>query len=174
MHCNLYQVSHKPISKDGYYDEWRYYGDGECSGFCANISDGITELSDDLDIEAALELLEIALKGSAIRSGHKFTITDKRKYFEKKYERFKWMIEIASDMSLDQYAGLENICGYFYEASSLQKENITQFEYLLSQSIELKYDIYVDDDTYQTLDEYMRYLKDGDSFYVGACFDYHI
>ncbi|MBR0420294.1 MAG: hypothetical protein IJI66_14125 [Erysipelotrichaceae bacterium] len=165
MHSRIFQVSDKPVPKDDYYTEDRYY-----AGFCNEIADYVSDVEED-NRSSDIDWLADFLKDAAVRDGDKFTIINKAKYFETKFKRYKDLLEVCSKVSLDEFSGKKNIntesLGYHDEMPFGPLTN------LLEESYNDKFGFYIDDGYCITLDDYMRYIKDGDVFYIGAVIDYH-
>ena len=152
MHSKIFQISEKPIKKENYALESDYD-----DNFIGHIADYVIEQEDDErkdDIKQLANLLEDSAK---IR-GNKITILSKEKYFEKKYE---WFIKAAKKVAIMTFNDFITDVG----GKDL---------YALNSYHSYKYGFYVDEKGYPiTLDDFFRNVKDGDTYYIGATFDYH-
>lgn len=158
MHSKIFQISRKPISKDNYITEDRYY-----DGFVGEIADYVDIDSSYHDI--CIDYLGEYLGDAAKINGNKIKIIDKRKYFDKKYEEFiQYAKKIVENTSPEEFAG---------DYSGDLGFNIIN----LTWSYEDKYGFYVDDNDedagLEPIDTFLRRAKNGDVFYFGEVIDYH-
>lgn len=158
MHSKIFQISRKPIDREDYLSESRYY-----NGFVGEIADYVNGALSDNDIKANKKwLLDETLAGAIVKHDeNSFTISDKTKYFEKKYKDFIDAVTEAQAMTLEDFASAKcDILAYRIKAD-----------------YEDRFSIYVDDSNEYygliTLDYFMRAIRPGDRFYLGAVIDYH-
>lgn len=156
MHSRIIQVSSKPIDRDDWITEDRYY-----DGFVGQIADYVDS---ETDREGDIEWLSAILNDAVKFDKDSFTIIDRDKYFAKKYEAF-----------LDSINKLQNIS--FDEFSCKIPTNLSLLMYDIQKAYSNEYGFYIDDNYEyagtQTLDDFMRHVSNGDVFYIGAIFDYH-
>lgn len=152
MHSRIFQISEEPIEEENYALESDYYGN-----FIGHIADYVNEQEDD-ERKDDIEWLAKSLEGAAKIRGNKMTILSKEKFFEKKYEGFIKTAKKVAMMTFDDFI------------TSVGEEDL----YVLNSYHSNKYGFYVDEDGYPlTLDDFFRNVKDGDTYYIGATFDYH-
>ena len=156
MHSRIFQISRKPVSREDYFDEDRYYDD-----FVGHVADYVVKSSDRND---DIEWLRGYLEGVADFSGDKFRIINRKKYFEDGFQEFCEAADSIREMSLEDYIGSGG-------------SNPELRLYMLNKSYEDKYSFYLDDDEYfdraVTLDRFMRHVNEDETYYIGQTFDYH-
>lgn len=167
MHSRIFQVSREPIVKDDYITEDRYF-----EGFCDTIADYV---DGDTDRNEDIAWLKNVLKDVATFDDDKecFTIVNKLEYFKNSYNQYMQLMKYLSDMTLEQFAGLvplETTEGQPYS-------NLSTAVFALDNTYNDKYSFYMDDNGEyygnQTLDNFMRNTKEGDTWYLGSTIDYH-
>ncbi len=156
MHSRIFQVSRRPIDKQDYIDESRYY-----EGFVGSIADYVDSMSDEA-IAEAIESLKWVLGDAVEFKDRSFTVVDKYKFFAPIFANWlKQCRELHDVMDLESFSD---------DSMSLKM-------FGFSQSYNDKYDYYMDDNGEwagnQTLMDFMRYAKEGDTFYLGNVIDYH-
>lgn len=162
MHSRIIQISHEPIAEEDYLDEYRYV-----DGFVGHIADYVSESDRASDIDWLENCLNGAIEVSKDKSF--FWVTDKAKYFERKFEGFQEYARKLSGFTLEDFAG----DGEAREWG----ESLDSVMWKLRSIYDDEYAFYVDDgDEYagiETLDSFMRRAVNGDKYYLGATFDYH-
>lgn len=160
MHSRIFQISEKPIYREDYIDEEKYY-----ENFVGEIADYVDDMT---DRESDIDWLKMHLEntGSAKFDGDKFTIVNKAEYFKPKLKEFlSAMKQIVADLNDDQAVFYDG--GYKFDLSV----------YNMQSAYEDKFAFYVDDNGeyagLETLDSFMRRVNNGDTFYIGATIDYH-
>lgn len=157
MHSRVFQISLTPLSKDEWCSEEDLFDD-----LVPRIADYVVAESDE-ERGDSLNWLEnwLNLKGCAKRiDENSFKILNKEAYFQEMYSNF---LEKNKEMSQVDLAK-------FSDSSFLD------LYYRLKETIDDEFGFYIcfsDQNNLITMDEFMRYSKDGDRFYVGATFDYH-
>ncbi len=156
MHSRIFQISSNPINEDDYISEADYYD----TGFIGEIADYV---SDETDRDDDIEWLKKSLDGVADFNGDCFTIKDQRKYFEKRFSNFT---KAAKDILLSTF---EDFC--------TDANDFSLKMYRLETAYRDRFGFYVDDNGEyagtETFDDFMRRVKNGDKFYIGATLDYH-
>jgi len=175
----LFQVDYAPIEEEDYLTEDALYpSDYISSNFVGSIADSV-EAMDEEDEKTCLDNLKDALE---IRGGievdtenRTITITDKDRFYKVKYDALMEYIKDASELSLDQYSLSKRVL-----FTDNDKE-IRDFTFVdIRNEIERltfgdKWGIYLcsDDDGYDTVDDFIRYLDNGTTLYIGQVFRYH-
>lgn len=153
MHSRLFQISDQPVYEDDFTSEYDYY-----DGFVGGIADSIRKEAG-YDRRQGIKELRNLLQGAAevdVKNG-RIKIIDKMKYFEPMFRQFKKHLASVNGMSLEDFAGAN-----IYHANKMFDAFVRRYEF------------YVDwGGMYETLDELMREVQNGDKLYVGAVFDYH-
>ena len=158
MHSRIIQLSKEPLDEYEWIKESDYYG----SWFVGSIADYASDI-DEGDRERQMK----SWLGDFGSRGFKYdekdmtlTVVDKGKYFMAKYSAF---IDAAKKV---QAATLEQFSGY----------DLDHMFYQMREAYEDKFGIYIDGGNETgliTMDEFMRYAKNGDVFYCGGILDYH-
>lgn len=165
MHSRIYQISRKPISKEDYITEDRYY-----DSFVGRIADYVSE---DTSRENDLIWLTESLSGAAAIEGDKLTIVNKKAFFEPRFRRWKSQLSKMSELTLEQFAGMEEI-----KDSDGSGETLGFIHYMCEEAFNDTSEFYMDDNDeyfgWLTLTNFMREAKDGDVWYLGETFDYHM
>ena len=153
MHSRIFQIEKKPLTKEEYIEsvcipDW----------FTNSIAD---YTSNDCDREDDIAwLMDASLGSIASLDGDKLTFSSNvRRYFKEKYEAFIKEAEKLSKTSFDDF-----ISG-----------NSTNMFFRMNEAYSDRYGFYVysDDGFLDTLDNFMREVKDGDVYYIGGVVDYH-
>ena len=156
MHSRIYQISTKPIHKDDYISEDKYYD----HWFLNSVADYVNDDTDRAeDIQWFKDCYEkYGISFGVDDSGEYFIIEDKLKYFEANFKRFKEVFNELSSMTLEEFA--DGKC--------------SMSMYQLKEAYEERFGFYVDGDEIgmSTLDEFVRYANET-KWYIGATIDYH-
>lgn len=161
MHSNIIQVSPNPIAKEDYITELDFTSD-----FVPRIGDYVCKVAPEelpqiaKNIFAGDDIFDFCKEKGTV------TIKDKKRYFEKKYNMFKTLLkEIVAEVTLKSFSGYPD------------EDNGLHYKwYLCNQSYDATYEFYIcetREDCPVTLDEWMRSVEDGDTFYIGGALDYH-
>lgn len=162
MHGRIFQISTKPIHKDDYIEEDRYY-DHWFVGSIANYVNGDTDGAEDLEwLRDCYEARGISFGADINDDGSNsvyLIVEDKSKYFAQKFESFQKTINELSTITLDDFVSSK--CG-------MQMYN-------LKEAYDDKFGFYVDGDetSLETFDAFIRYAEVGTKYYIGATIDYH-
>ena len=168
MHSRIFQISSKPIDRDDYITDDRYY-----NSFVGYIADYVSTVSDS-DIKDELKWLKSALGNSAKFSDdlRSFVIIDKQEYFKYSYDRFIELLDKLRNTTFKEFCDESVFYSDGYGNTSLD----LLFEHLKC-AYDDKFSFYFDDnDEYSglmTINGFMRKCSDGDMFYTGAVIDYH-
>lgn len=158
MHSRIFQVSRKPIDPKDYCSEnYELPYDSEY-GLLVDPIDYVVCTPDEERMESIERLKEIHKDVFRI-DGDKVTVINKMAYFEKRYHDFMKEIEKLKDATLEQFS-TRDLNNTF---QNLKRDYEEEYGFWVL-SIETGMD---------TLDEFMRRIKDGYVFYIGAVMDYH-
>ena len=158
MHSRIIQLSKEPLDEYEWIKESDYYE----SWFVGSIADYVSDI-DEGDRERQMKSWLGDFGSRGLKYDEKdmtLTVVDKGKYFEAKYSAF---IDAAKKV---QAATLEQFSGY----------DLDRMFYQMREAYEDKFGIYIDGGNETgliTMDEFMRYAKNGDVFYCGGIVDYH-
>ena len=151
MHSRIYQISKTPVDMDDYIDEEKYY-DHWFTNSVADYVDGDTDRENDIKwFVKFLKSKDMILESN----DESFTLGEnvREKYFKEKYDALK---ECMENMSFKKFCS---------DSLALYK---------IQMHIEDKYDFYIHHDgAYQTIDNFMRNVEDGQTWYFGGILDYH-
>ena len=158
MHSCIFQVSRKPIDPKDYCSEnYELPYDSEY-GLLVDPIDYVVCTPDEERRESIERLKEIHKDVFRI-DGDKVTVINKMAYFEKRYQDFMKEIEKLKDATLEQFSTRD----LNYTFRNLKRDYEEEYGFWVL-SMETGMD---------TLDEFMRCIKDGYVFYIGAVMDYH-
>ena len=163
MHSRIFQVSGSPIAEEDYIKESDYYDDT----FVGEVADYVseeTDREDDLDWLKGCcdEGITIDIENGTL------VINDKRKYFEKKFDKFKELLnKLNEETTLEAFARLDK--SYWGLSSALYDldciANGDKFGFYIND---------MDDGGYTTrFDEFVRFAEEGKTYYFGGTLDYH-
>ena len=154
MHSRIYQISSKPrvewIKASRYDEHW----------FTREVADYV---SNHTNRDDDIEWIKKSLNGIAEIEGNKLVITDKRKFFERKYKKFTEAVKRLSKATLDEFIARDF-------------DNFEWFVTIMEDSLNEKFAFYVDDgdeDGISTFDEWMSAAEEGKTYYLGSTLDYH-
>lgn len=152
MHSRIFQVSDAPFEREDYITECDYYD----HWFTREIADYV---NDDCNREDDIAWLKESVKGFEFGkddSGEYFIVTDKVKYFEEAFYRFKDAIDKIKDCTIDEF--VNGIYGMWD----------------LKDSYDDKYGFYIDNDgDMESLDGFIRGCFADKKYYIGGTVDYH-
>jgi len=152
MHSMLIQVKQdEPFEEDELNNESDYY-----DSFVGGIADYVDK-KENSERKEYIERLKYRLEGAAkvnVKKGI-ITIIDKAKYFEGAFKNFKKLLVDLNEMTVEDFA------------SNMD----TMHD--LDRTVNNRFETYIDDGYYDTLDNFMRCANNGDKFYIGSVFDYH-
>ena len=160
-HGAIFVIARHKNDVPEYWGEERYYDDGMYGYFVGTVADSVMQV-DDKDLELYYEEfnrmpgLEYDPKDKSVK------VIDKRQYFEQKFVTLKKAEKkLAEDATIEQFFGFDLI-GDVYDIKKSYDEGL---------------DYYVDDyDTefgLETIDMFLRNMRNGDKFYLGPVTDYH-
>ena len=152
MHSRIFQVSDASFEKEDYITGCDYYD----HWFTREIADYV---NDDCNREDDIAWLKESVKGFEFGkddSGEYFIVTDKVKYFEEAFYRFKDAIDKIKDCTIDEF--VNGIYGMWD----------------LKDSYDDKYGFYIDNDgDMESLDGFIRECFADKKYYIGGTVDYH-
>lgn len=159
-HSKIIQISRRPIDRDDWKAESDYYD----IGFVGSVADYVADIDDD-ERKACIEWLSRSdggpIPGVIVNEKDEtLKIVSKEDYFRDKWKRTTAAAKKLSEMSLDEFAsgkGLRSIEDVNYFGND-------------------KFSLYMDAPTiwdFCPIDEFMRYVTNGDTFYIGGIVDYH-
>lgn len=152
MHSRIFQVSENPITEENYINEYRYdeYLVGQDGIDYVVESDSRTEDIEWLKHNKGLEITEDTIK-----------VVSKKDYFEKSFEKFQELIEKFSNYTTEDFINPQNWLDFYH----------------LKDAYDDQYGFKIDDnDEYfgiTSLDNWVRNVEEGKTYYIGKTFDYH-
>ena len=157
MHSRIYQISKKPIDKDDYIKESRYWDHWFINSIADYVDDDTNRAE---DIEWLKDCYEArGLSFGTDEDGEYFIVEDKVKYFMSKFETFQEALKELSEIVIEDFAS--------------NKYGMQM--YRLKDAYEDKFSFYIDGDEtdMDTFDCFVRNAEVGVKFYIGATIDYH-
>ena len=152
MHSRIYQITRNPVDEDV-----RLCSNDIPEWFYTSIADYV---DDECNRDGDIEWLSRSLKDVASINGDKITFaSDISAYFEKKYEAF---IKAANELAATPF---ENFASY--------KDSAIIRELNSAYSDEYGFYVYDDDEYLDTIENFMRGVNGGETYYVGGIVDYH-
>lgn len=153
MHSRIFQIEKELVQEDEYIisadiPEW-------FTNSLADYVDGDCDREDDIDW-----LMTCSIGNFTVRDGNKLTFTsDVSGYFKDKYEAFIKASQELNKVSFDDFVSDRGIYSILYN---------------LKEAYNDKYSFYVYSDwELHTLDEWLRQVKPGETYYIGGVIDYH-
>ena len=156
-HSRIIQIHYEPIDESDLITEYTFFD----NGFLDNIGDYVNEETDkQSDIDCLLRYLgnEDFITYNKEDQTIIFKKGFKREFFRDKFDKFK---EMSADIDLDTFSGYK----YFTDNKTCL--------YGIESLIKEKYGLYIYEDYYMTLAEYIRELQEDTIYYIGATIDYH-
>lgn len=161
MHSRIFQVSSKPISQEDYLTE-----DDIPESFFNTTADYVDSLSDE-ERASSIEDLESVLANSFTFQDGAVTSTENMyEYFRKPFESFRASLQRLSSISFEEFCGKVTY-GNFSVESGLWR---------LRQCYLSEYGFYIYVTEYGelvTLDNWLRTVSPGETYYLGNVLDYH-
>lgn len=154
MHSRIFQIEKEALSEEEYIDsnsipEWFTNSVGDYT------SDACSR-EDDIDW-----LMATALGDVATIDGGKLTFSsDVRRYFKDKHEAFIKAAEKLSETSFEDFVHNYSVDSVLF---NLKKAYSDRYGFY----------VYSDDGFLDTLDNFMRQVKDGEIYFIGGVVDYH-
>ncbi len=153
MHSRIFQIEKEVVPEDEYIisadiPEW----------FTNSLADYV---DDDCDREDDIDwLMTCSIGNFAARDGDKLTFTsDTRGYFKDKHEAFIKAAQKLTEVPFEAFVDDYGVYSIFYN---------------LKEAYNDKHSFYVYSDGYlHTMDEWMRQVKPGETYYLGGVIDYH-
>lgn len=152
MHSRIFQIEPEPVEKDDYINtnilpDWFTYS-------IADYTDDSPDRAEDI------EWLMIHIGDIATRDKDKLTFSSNvRRYFKDSYESFIKAAKKLTEVSFDNFVSTCGVSNTFTH---------------LKDSYSDEYGFYVySEGLLSTLDDFMRTVKDGETYYFGGTLDYH-
>ena len=154
MHSRIIELTDEEHPED----EWMCFFDIP-EWFYGSIADYAIESEDrDADLNALRESLE----GTAVLEGNKLTFSENAaiRYFSGMHKAFLQQLDELKFVSLEEFAGITG--------------NFGAKMHLLDSLYNDEFDFYIyHNDSFMTMDEWIRYADLTHPFFVGRTFDYH-
>lgn len=157
MHSRIFQIGIKPIHKDDYIEEDRYYD----HWFLHSVADYV---NGDTNRESDIEWLKSCYKEQGLsfgtdEDGEYLIVEDKSKYFAKNFETFQKALKELSEVTIDDFLTTKYGMKMYNLTSAYNDEC----------------GFYVDGDEVgmETFDTFVRYADINVKYYIGATIDYH-
>ena len=152
MHSRIFQVSENPITEENYISEYRYdeYLVGQDGIDYVVESDSRTEDIEWLKNHKGLEITEDTIK-----------VVSKKDYFEKSFEEFQEYIEKFSNYTTEDFINPQNWLDFYRLKDAYDDQDGFKID---------------DNDEYfgiTSLDNFVRNVEEGKTYYIGKTFDYH-
>ena len=153
MQSRIFQISTEPITEENYIDECRYdnYFVGQ------NGVDYVVESDSRAD---DLKWLKTANKGIEVTE-NTIKVISKKEYFEKSFEEFQELLEKLSNYTTEDFIDPKNWLDFYRLKDAYDNTNGFQID---------------DNDEYfgiTSLDNFVRTVEEGKTYYIGKTFDYH-
>ena len=153
MHSRIFQVSSEPITEENYISEYRY--DEYLVG-----QDGIDYVVESDSKQDDLNWLKNTSKGIEVTE-NTIKVTSKKEYFEKSFEEFQEYVEKLSNYNMEDFINPQNWLDFYRLKDAYDSENGFKID---------------DNDEYfgiTSLDNFVRNVEEGETYYIGKTFDYH-
>lgn len=154
MHSRIFQIEKEALTEEEYIDS-----DSIPEWFTNSIAD---YTSDDFSREDDIDWLMTAALGSiATADGDKLTFSsDVRRYFKEKHEAFIKAAEKLSTTTFDDFVSSYSVDSVLFNLREAYSDRYGFY-------------VYSDDGSIDTLDNFMRQVKDGETYFIGGVVDYH-
>lgn len=154
MHSRIFQIEKNALTEEDYITsssipEWFTYSIADYTSDDCNREDEIDWLMTDV------------LGGIATVDGNKLTFSsDVRRYFKGNHEAFINAAKKLSNVTFDDF---------------VYKHSVDTVLFSLEEAYSDRYGLYVysDDGFFDTLDNFIRQAKDGETYFIGGVVDYH-
>ena len=152
MHSRIFQVSTEPITEENYISEYRYdeYLVGQDGIDYVVESESRTDDIEWLKNHKGLEITENTIK-----------VVSKKEYFEKSFEEFQEYVEKFSNYTIEDFMNPQNWLDFYRLKDAYDDQNGFKID---------------DNDEYfgiTSLDNFVRNVEEGKTYYIGKTFDYH-
>lgn len=154
MHSRIFQIEKEALTEEKYIDS-----DSIPEWFTNSIAD---YTSDDCRREDGIDWLMTAALGSiASVDGDKLTFSsDVRRYFKEKHEAFIKAAEKLSTTTFDDFVSSYSVDSVLFNLREAYSDRYGFY-------------VYSDDGSLDTLNNFMRQVKDGETYFIGGVVDYH-
>jgi hypothetical protein len=161
MHSRIFQVSNSPIGKDNYitpddfYEHW----------FTNSIADYVDTSNRTDDIEWLRKTLQpnnpnVEFGKDTQGKYFSFNADFKTLYFKPKFESFMKAVNEAARSSLEEFASDSEMGMIVFRIKTMYDDKYSFYFY--------------EDDEFITMDEFIRYAREGQKYYIGGTIDYHM
>lgn len=154
MHSRIFQIEREALTEDEYIDS-----DSIPEWFTNSVADYTSDAcsrEDDIDW-----LMVAALGDIATIDGNKLTFSsDVRKYFKEKHEAFIKAAEKLSGTTFEDFVHSYSVDSVLFNLKEAYSDRYGFY-------------VYSDDGFLDTLDNFMRQVKDGETYFIGGVVDYH-
>ena len=152
MHSRIFQVSENPITEENLISEYRYddYFVGQNGVDYVVESDSRQDDIEWLKHNKGLEITENTIK-----------VVSKKEYFEKSFEEFQELLEKFKNYSMEDFIDPKNWLDFYHFKDAYDDQSGFQID---------------DNDEYfgiTSLDNFVRNVEEGKTYYIGKTFDYH-
>lgn len=154
MHSRIFQIEREAMTEDEYIDS-----DSIPEWFTNSVAD---YTSDACSRENDIDWLMVAALGNiATIDGDKLTFSsDVRRYFKEKHEAFIKAAEKLSTTTFDDFVSSYSVDSVLFNLREAYSDRYGFY-------------VYSDDGFLDTLDNFMRQVKDGETYFIGGVVDYH-
>ncbi len=152
MHSRIYQITKNPIDEDE-----RLYSSIVPEWFCNVIADYV---DDGCNRDDDIGWLKRTLGDIVSVDGEKFTFSsDVTGFFSNRHKAFVEAAEKLSKMPLEDFASYKD-CAFVRNLNNAYSD-------------EYGFYVYDDDECLDTLEDFMRRVSGGETYYIGGIVDYH-
>lgn len=154
MHSRIFQIEKEVVP-----EEERIDSDCVPEWFTNSVAD---YTSDDCSREDDIDwLMTAALGDIATVDGDKLTFSsDVRRYFKEKHEAFIKAAEKLSGTTFEDFVSSHSVDSALFNLREAYSDRYGFY-------------VYCDDGFLDTLDNFMRLVKDGETYFIGGVVDYH-
>ncbi len=154
MHSRIFQIEREALTEDEYIDS-----DSIPEWFTNSVAD---YTSDDCSREDDIDwLMSVALGNIATVDGNKLTFSsDVRRYFKEKHEAFIKAAEKLSETTFEDFVSSYSVDSVLFNLKEAYNDRYGFY-------------VYSDDGFLDTMDNFMRQVKDGETYFIGGIVDYH-
>lgn len=160
MHCNIYEVSRKPIAEEDRMSEFNLP-----DGFLGSVADSLNRTTGE-ERDMALQLFTILLDGKCTVDGDELHLDEnfKESYFADKYSAFQGAVSELGKIDFETFIGNKGTSELPKAVRSLNDATADKFSH------------YIYDKDYEELspiDSWLRFADPDARIYFGTVLDYH-